>query len=191
MGRVEVRAAAWAEVKGAAWGKVLAISLARVPEEIVYAQAVESGYPIRLVSGAWISPAQNAAPEWLGNETIMKTLITVTAPDIHASLDPRFGRAAYFLLVDTETLSWEAKPNPAIHASGGAGIKAAQFAADSGCEAVVSGDCGPNAYEVLEAAGISMYLFGASQTIQQVVEGLKSGELEKLGSPSSPGHHGR
>lgn len=121
----------------------------------------------------------------------MKVLITVSSPDINSSLDPRFGRAANFLFVDTETLNWEAKPNPAIHASGGAGIKAAQFVVDSGCEAVISGDCGPNAFDVLDAAGISMYLFGSAQTVQQVIEGLKAGTLEKLGSPSSPGHHGR
>ncbi len=121
----------------------------------------------------------------------MKTLITVTKPDIEAILDPRFGRAAFFLIVETEDLSWEAKPNPALDASGGAGIKAAQFVVDAGCEAVVSGDCGPNAFDVLDAAGIPMYLFGSAQTVQEVIEGLKTGTLEKLAAPSSTGHHGR
>lgn len=64
MGRVEVRAGVWAEVERAAWGEVPAISLALDLEEVAYVQAVESGYPIKLVSGVWISLAQNAAPEW-------------------------------------------------------------------------------------------------------------------------------
>lgn len=121
----------------------------------------------------------------------MKVLITVTTPNIEAALDPRFGRAAYFLLVDSETLAWDVQPNPAVHASGGAGIKAAQFAVDSGCDVVISGDCGPNAFDVLDAAGVSMFLFGTAESVQQAIDGLKAGKLEKLGSPSSPGHHGR
>ena len=121
----------------------------------------------------------------------MKLLITVTSPDINAALDPRFGRAAYFLLLDSETMEWQAIPNPAVNSAGGAGIKAAQFVADSGCEAVVSGDCGPNAFDVLSSAGISIYLFGAAQSVNDVLESLKAGKLEQLGTPSSSGHHGR
>lgn len=121
----------------------------------------------------------------------MKILITVTSPDFETTLDPRFGRAAYFLLVDADTLDWQAQPNPAVNASGGAGIKAAQFAVDAGCAAVVSGDCGPNAFEVLDAAGISMYLFGQSQNVQQVIESWRAGKLEKIGAATSSGHHGR
>ncbi len=121
----------------------------------------------------------------------MKLLITVTSPKFDAALDPRFGRAAYFLLVDSDSLAWEAQPNPAVNASGGAGIKAAQFAVDSGVGAVISGDCGPNAFDVLDAAGVSMYLFGSSQSVQQVLDDLQAGKLEKLGAPTSSGHHGK
>lgn len=121
----------------------------------------------------------------------MKVLITVTSPNFEASLDPRFGRAAYFLMVDSETLEWEAQPNSAVHASGGAGIKAAQFVVNSGCKAVISGDCGPNAFDVIDAAGVAMYVFGSSQNVQEALNNLKEGKLEQLGSPSSPGHHGR
>ncbi len=171
--------------------EVREINPARDLEEIVFARGVARECHTRLDSVAWISPALNVAPEWSRNEEKMKVLITVTSPNFEAALDPRFGRAAYFLLVDSETLAWEAQPNPAVHASGGAGIKAAQFAVDSGCEAVISGDCGPNAFDVLDAADVSMFLFGSVQSVQQAIDGLKAGKLEKLGSPSSPGHHGR
>ncbi len=59
----------------------------------------------------------------------MKVLISASAPKLESSLDPRFGRAAYFLVVDSDTLEWTALENPAVHASGGAGIQAAQAGA--------------------------------------------------------------
>ncbi len=121
----------------------------------------------------------------------MNLLITVTKPNIDAALDPRFGRAAYFLIVDSETKQWTAHPNPALNASGGAGVKSAQFVVNQGCQAVISGDCGPNAFDVLNAAGVSVYLFGSANSVQQVLDSLNAGKLEQLGAPTSSGHHGR
>lgn len=120
----------------------------------------------------------------------MKILISTTAEGLDAELDPRYGRAACFLIVDPETLDWQTHPNPAVTARGGAGIAAAQFAADQKIEAVVSGEFGPNAFDALQAAGIRMYRFGSSRTVQEVLERFRLGQLESLGSPSSPGHHG-
>lgn len=107
----------------------------------------------------------------------MKVIITTVSQDIDSPPDARFGRGANFLLVDTETLEWEAYPNPAVGASGGAGVQAAQFMADKGVEAVVSGDFGPNAYQALTASGIRMYLIGSCQTASEAVERLVKGEL--------------
>ena len=121
----------------------------------------------------------------------MKLLITVVSPHIDAALDPRFGRAANFLFVDPDTLEWQAEPNPALNASGGAGIKAAQYAADHQCQAVLSGDFGPNAFDVLHAAGVSMYLFGDCTTAQQAVQAFNEGALVPLESPTASGHHGK
>ena len=72
--------------------------------------------------------------------------------------DARFGRAAAFYIVDTETGAWEAFDNPALSASGGAGVQASQFVAKHGTQAVVSGAFGPNAFDTLAAAEIEMYL---------------------------------
>lgn len=124
----------------------------------------------------------------------MKIILTAASPTIDASIDPRFGRCEYLLVVDTETLQWEAHPNPGLTASGGAGIKAAQFAADQHVEAAVSGDFGPHAFTALQAGGISMYLYRDCSTVAQAIERFKDKQLEQVGDPTrgecDDGHHG-
>lgn len=121
----------------------------------------------------------------------MKIVLTTTSPSIDSNVDARFGRGAYFLIVDTETLKWEAHPNPGVNASGGAGIEAAQFIVERGAETAISGDFGPNAYGALKAAGVSMYLFGACRTAREAIEQFKAGQLECVNAPTGPGHHSR
>ena len=91
----------------------------------------------------------------------MKIAVSATAPHLDADLDPRFGRCQYLLVVDSESMEFEAIENPAMSTPGGAGIQAAQLVAQKGVEAVITGDCGPNAYQVLSAAGIPVFV-GAS-----------------------------
>lgn len=119
----------------------------------------------------------------------MKLVITASAPDIEAAVDPRFGRGAYFVVVDSETLQWEAHENLAVNASGGAGSQAAQFVAQQGGEAVISGDFGPNAYIALAAAEIRMYLLGPSKTVREAVANQAAGMLSRVDAPTGPGHH--
>lgn len=121
----------------------------------------------------------------------MKILLTTTAADIDSPVDPRFGRAGHFLLVDPETLEWRALPNPGATASGGAGIQAAQFAADNACEAVISGDFGPNAFNVLREAGIVMYTYGSCRTVQEAIQCFKSGLMDALVVPTGSSRKGK
>jgi predicted Fe-Mo cluster-binding NifX family protein len=121
----------------------------------------------------------------------MKIILTATSPSIDSDVDMRFGRGAYFIVVDPETLEWQAHPNPGVGASGGAGSLAAQFAANQHASSIISGDFGPNAYSALHAAGISMHLFGTSTTVRQAVERFKASQLEQVGAPTGPGHHPR
>lgn len=120
----------------------------------------------------------------------MKLIVTAAAPELEAAADPRFGRGAYFVVVDTETLQWKAHANQGINASGGAGTQAAQFVAQQGAQAVISGDFGPNAYEALAAAGIDMYLLGPSKNVQEAVANFKAGVLQQVDAPTGAGHHG-
>jgi predicted Fe-Mo cluster-binding NifX family protein len=121
----------------------------------------------------------------------MKIALTTVSPDLDAAIDPRFGRGAYFLVVDTDTLEWQSHPNPGLNASGGAGSIAAQFVSNQKAEVVISGDFGPNAYNALQAAGIDMVLFGASRTGREAVEHFKAGQLEHVSSPTGPARHRR
>lgn len=114
----------------------------------------------------------------------MNILLTTILPKIDSAIDPRFGRGAYFLIVDTETLEWQAHPNAGGRSMGGAGIRAAQFAADQKVEAVLSGDFGPNAYTALEQAGIPMYVYGDCQTAHEAVAAFNDGGLQQIGGPT-------
>ncbi len=107
----------------------------------------------------------------------MKVAISVTAPDLQAAFEPRFGRAAAFVIVDTETKAWQGHKNPAAGAPGGAGVQAAEFLARQGVDAVISGAFGPNAHQVLAAAGVNMYQ-AAGGKVNELVERLQQGALD-------------
>lgn len=120
----------------------------------------------------------------------MKLIVTATAPELEAPVDPRFGRGVYFVVVDTDTLKWQAHENQGVNAAGGAGSQAAQFVAQQGADAVISGDFGPNAYIALAAADIKMYLLGTSKTVWEAVANFTAGTLAQVHTPTEAGHHG-
>ncbi len=116
----------------------------------------------------------------------MKICVTSTGPTMDASVDPRFGRCQYFVFVDSETMEYEAMPNPSIGASSGAGIQAAQTVADKGAGVVITGQVGPNAIATLGATNITI-VTGASGTVNDAIEQYKSGRLQA--APAAPGAH--
>jgi len=122
----------------------------------------------------------------------MKLAISISGNTIESPFDARFGRAAAFCLVDSETGEWTAHENPAIFASGGAGVQAAQFVVKLGAQAVISGAYGPNAFNTLSPAGIEMYLAPTDETLTaaQALALFKAGKLSKAEAASHAGHHG-
>jgi predicted Fe-Mo cluster-binding NifX family protein len=108
----------------------------------------------------------------------LKICVTATSGSLDAQVDPRFGRCQYFIIVDDETMEFEALPNPGIGSMSGAGIQAAQEVANKNVKVVITGHVGPNAYQVLTSAGIDI-ITGAFGTVRNVVEQFKSGELKK------------
>jgi len=119
----------------------------------------------------------------------MKICVSATANNLEAQLDPRFGRCLYLLIVDSETMQYEAIPNMAVGATGGAGIQAAQTIANKGVKAVITGNVGPNAFGALSAAGIEI-ITEASGTVREVIEKFKKGELQRTSAPTVGGHFG-
>jgi predicted Fe-Mo cluster-binding NifX family protein len=119
----------------------------------------------------------------------MKIAITATQPDLNAPFEPRFGRCAYFIVIDTQTRDWQAMSNPGAESHGGAGTLAAQSVANQGVEAVVSGKFGPNAFAVLEAAGIRAY--EAQQgNAETLLDAFLAEDLKEVNAPTSRGMHG-
>jgi predicted Fe-Mo cluster-binding NifX family protein len=107
----------------------------------------------------------------------MKICITSHGDNLDAQVDPRFGRCQYFVILDPDTLQCEAIRNPNIEARGGAGIQSGQIMADREVKAVLTGSVGPNAFETLSAAGISV-MTGASGSVREAIEKYKKGELK-------------
>lgn len=118
----------------------------------------------------------------------MKILVTSEGDTAESAVDRRFGRAAMFLLFDTETGSCTAHPNTQnLNAAQGAGIQAAQHAVNLNSEAVITGHCGPKAFKVLQAAGIAIVL-DAQGTASAMIERFLAGELTYADNPDVEGH---
>ena len=113
----------------------------------------------------------------------MKICITSQGDNLDAQVDPRFGRCQYFILVDSESLEFEAVVNPNMDAMGGAGIQSGQLIADKNIKVVLTGNVGPNAFQTLQSAGVDV-ITGATGTVKESVEKYKSSELKPTEKPS-------
>ncbi len=119
----------------------------------------------------------------------MLIAVSATGTTLEDQVDQRFGRCKYFLIVNSETLTFESIPNQGALASGGAGIKAAQTLAEKGVKAVISGNIGPNAFDTLSAANIDSYV-GASGEIKSLIQKFNRGELKKTENSNVQNHFG-
>jgi predicted Fe-Mo cluster-binding NifX family protein len=119
----------------------------------------------------------------------MRVVVSANGIDLDASASPVFGRCPVFVFVDVETMTFEAVENPALAAPGGAGIQAAQFVTERGAEAVITGNVGPNAFGVFQAAGVPVYQF-AGGTVREAVEAHRNGQLAAAGGASARAHAG-
>ena len=144
----------------------------------------------RAATGAGGGEAAGAAAEGAGDErnAAMKIAVTSKGPTLDDEVDPRFGRAQVFLVVDTETGEFEAVDNKQnLEAAQGAGIQAGRIVAEHGAGVVITGHCGPNAFRTLSAAGVKVVI-GADGTVKDAVEKFKSGELKPAEDADVEGH---
>jgi predicted Fe-Mo cluster-binding NifX family protein len=114
----------------------------------------------------------------------MRIAVSATEPERQAPLDRRFGRCAHFVFSDTESEEWEAFPNPARDAGGGAGPQAAEFVASMGAECVISGNFGPKAYGALAAAGVDIYK-SSGGSVGEAIQAYLDGQLEQVTAPTA------
>jgi predicted Fe-Mo cluster-binding NifX family protein len=117
----------------------------------------------------------------------MKVAITSTGTTPQQRVDPRFGRARQFIIMDTESGEYQSVDNiQNFNAPQGAGVQAAQNVVDRGVEAVVTGDCGPKAFRVLSAANVQIFS-GVDGTVEEAFEQFKKGELKQAASAGDGG----
>jgi predicted Fe-Mo cluster-binding NifX family protein len=120
----------------------------------------------------------------------MKIAVTAKGDSLASEMDERFGRCAYFIIVDTDNPDgFEAIVNDAATAGGGAGIRAAQTVIDAGAEAVVSGNFGPKAFDALSAAGVKLYAV-SERTVREAVGAFQKDEARPLLTATAAAHAG-
>jgi predicted Fe-Mo cluster-binding NifX family protein len=123
----------------------------------------------------------------------MKIAVSSMGDKLDAMVDPRFGRCVYFMIVNvekSEIKDFEAIKNPGVAATGGAGIQAAQIIANKGVEVLISGNIGPNAFNVLSGTGIKIITGVGGISVKETVERYLKEELKETSTPTTPGFGG-
>ncbi len=118
----------------------------------------------------------------------MKIAVTSKGTDLDSEVDPRFGRAQYILVVDSESFDYEVLDNKEnVNALKGAGIQAASMVSNRGAEVLLTGFCGPKAFRTLEAAKIRV-ANDAAGTVRKAVEAYLDGKLPLSDKANVEGH---
>ena len=119
----------------------------------------------------------------------MKVAVSSSGRDLSSPVEPRFGRCPYFVIVDTDSMAYEAVPNTGVGSAHGAGIEAARLVASKGVKAVLTGNVGPNAHTALTASSVEI-VTGVSGTVEEAVKSYTRGELKPTRKPTVGGHFG-
>lgn len=119
----------------------------------------------------------------------MKVCVSAQGETLDAAVDPRFGRCPFLVFVDAESLDCQAVTNPGFESSGGAGISAGQAVVDNAAETLLTGNVGPNAFNVLNAGNVAVYT-GATGTVRDAVQALKEAKLTQVNAASVDSHFG-
>ncbi|MFO7698370.1 MAG: NifB/NifX family molybdenum-iron cluster-binding protein [Anaerolineae bacterium] len=120
----------------------------------------------------------------------MKVAVSSNGPDITSAVSPIFGRSPYFVLVDTESNEARTILNPAVSASGGAGVQSSQMLIREGAEAAIGINVGPNPTQVFMAGGVPVYQ-ATGGTVKEAIEALKAGQLPQLGAATVGKDYGK
>jgi predicted DNA-binding protein (UPF0251 family)/predicted Fe-Mo cluster-binding NifX family protein len=190
-GMSQHQAAEYMQVSRATFGRILAQA------RYTIAQAMAEGMALSIQGGNyavnhWTGKADNqpAPPSNQNKEKPMtKLAISTEGPTLEDALDPRFGRAAGFIIFDTETSDHTYRENGLAQTMAqGAGIQAAETVVTAGVQAVLTGSVGPKAYKVLEAAGVKIAQDLENMTVQEAIDRFQKGEVQWASTPNSQGH---
>jgi predicted DNA-binding protein (UPF0251 family)/predicted Fe-Mo cluster-binding NifX family protein len=193
-------AAARMAVSRQTFGRVLASARRAVAEAIVNGLALRidgGNYRLAMEAHSHGDPLQAVNPLALpsrgaqdveGNQSMPKIAVSSEGPNLDSRVDPRFGRAGGFVVVDSQTMAFEYLDNGASQAMGqGAGIQTAELMAKHGVTVVLTGYVGPKAFYALDAAGIQVGQNLENLTVGQAVEKFKKGEVAMAEAPNKMG----
>tara|TARA_Y100001978_G_scaffold199412_1_gene213668 strand:+ start:4883 stop:5311 length:429 start_codon:yes stop_codon:yes gene_type:complete len=114
-----------------------------------------------------------------------KVAVSSEGPTLGDRVDPRFGRAGGFAVVDLETMEVEYVDNGTSQTMAqGAGIQAAENVANAGAQVLLSGYVGPKAFAALEAAGIAVGQDVDGMTVGEAVQKFRNGEIPMAEGPN-------
>ncbi len=119
----------------------------------------------------------------------MKISVTSSGTELKSEVDPRFGRCLFFIIYDTDNDQFEAIENSNIRGMGGVGIQSAQMMADKDVQVIITGNCGPNAFRTINAAGIQL-ISGVSGTVESAIRNYKEGKLKPANQSNAEPHSG-
>ncbi len=115
--------------------------------------------------------------------------ITVSEKKENSVVDPRFGRAAYFLIYNDATGEKKIIDNSQnLNAPQGAGIQAAQNILKENIEVLLTGNVGPKAYNLLADANVKIYTGASGLTVDEAIAAFKEGKLQEASGATKPGH---
>jgi predicted DNA-binding protein (UPF0251 family)/predicted Fe-Mo cluster-binding NifX family protein len=208
-GRKHQEAAKKMNVSRQTFGRILSQARHSVAEALVHGFALRiDGGDFMIVDGnAQTAPVADrrqyasSADDWQRSSVLIekkpqkkdlqmeKIAVSAEGPDLDDALDPRFGRAAGFLMVNPQTLEHEYVDNGAAQAKAqGAGIQAAEIVARAGAKVVLTGYVGPKAFQALQAAGIRIAQNLQNLTVREAIERYTSGKIEMATGPNRRGH---
>jgi predicted Fe-Mo cluster-binding NifX family protein len=120
---------------------------------------------------------------------IKKIAVSSEGPTLDDKVDPRFGRAGGFMIVDVATMQGEYIDNGTSQVmSQGAGIQAAEYVAGAGADVLLSGYVGPKAFQALNAVGITVGQDCDKFTVRKAVEMFLAGKVPAADGPNREGH---
>jgi len=181
------------------FGRVLAQARKTVAEAVVKGRALRIDGGNYMVKGVEPQTCPGLEPGRIGKKAgtgafteedkMSKIAVSAQGPGLDEPIDPRFGRAAGFLIVDPQTMEFEYLDNGSSQVlAQGAGLQAAEIVARAGANLVLTGFVGPKAFQALAAAGIKVGQDLDGLTVREAVERFKAGQIEAAGGPNKGGH---
>ena len=117
-----------------------------------------------------------------------KVAVTAEGPHLDARIDPRFGRAAGFVVADPDTMAFDYVDNGGSQVlAQGAGIQAAEIVAGTGAVVLLTGFVGPKAFQALSAAGIAVVQNLDNLTVREAIQSYRNGKVDMAAAPNRRG----